>query len=151
MAFHKAKCSSDLHTCMHAIIQNTFWKCLQLQAFCLPKCSKHSLEMSATASILFTEMPKTQSGNVCSCKHSVYRNAQNTVWICLQLQAFCLPKCSKHSLETSAPASILFTEMLCTGSFPLIPCGYPSGIMGFFFIKKLKLSIFTPRLKKGYH
>jgi len=38
--------------------------------------SKHILEMSAAASILFTEMLKTQSGNVCNCKHSVYRNAQ---------------------------------------------------------------------------
>jgi hypothetical protein len=47
-----------------------------------------------------------------------------------RLQAF---HDSKHSLETSAAASILFTEMLCIGLFPLIPSGYPSGIMGFLF------------------
>jgi len=136
VAFHKTKCSSDLHTCMHSLIQNTFWKRLQLQAFCWPKCSKHILETSAAASILLTEMLKTQFGNVCTCKHSVYRNAQNTVWKRLHMQAFCLPKCSKHGLETSAHASILFTEMLCIGSFPLIPSGYPSGYHGNLFLKK---------------
>jgi hypothetical protein len=51
--------------------------------------SKHILETSAAASILLTEMLKTQFGNVCSCKHSVDQNAQNTVWKRLQLQAFC--------------------------------------------------------------
>jgi hypothetical protein len=95
-AWHFTKRNAH-QTCTPACIplfKTHFGKRLRLlQAFCLPKCSKQSLETSAAASILFTKMLKTKSGNVCTCKHSVNRNAQNTVWKRLHLQAFCLPKC----------------------------------------------------------
>jgi hypothetical protein len=128
--------------------------------------SKHILEMSAAASILFTEVLKTQFGNVCNCKHSVYRNAQNTVWKCLQLQAFCLPKCSKHSVDMSAAASILFTEMLKTQFGNVCTCKHsvyrnavhrffsfdtlrvPIRYHGIFFYKKIKIVYFYTKAEK---